>query len=111
VKGGQIRQIVAGTAAILALGSVVFSYWGFAQGFTKDNPIKVAQVIILAGWIVLPPVWFWVEFYLLYLPDPSSYESWEHYQYGQELASKIWLALVTTLLGLYFGQDLMHGAQ
>jgi len=109
MKGGKIRKIVACASAIIALGSLVFSYWSFANGFRRDDPVKVAQAIILAGWIVLPPVWFWLEFYLLYLPDSSSYEAWDQYKYGQDLASKIWLALVTTLLGLYFGNDLMRG--
>ena len=109
MKATEVRKTVGSVSAILALASLAFSCWGFAEGFTIESPVKVAQAIILAGWIVLPPVWFWLEFYLLYLPDPSSYEGWDQYKYGQELASKIWLALVTALLVLYFGKDLMRG--
>lgn len=106
MEGKKVRKVVGWVSALCAVASVVFSRWGFAEGFTKCSRVKVAQAFILAAWIVLPPVWFWLEYYMLYLPKPASYEGWEQYKYGQELSSKIWLALVTTLLGLYFGKDL-----
>jgi hypothetical protein len=38
-------------------------------------------------------------------------EDLEHLKYGQDVSSKIWLALVTALFGIYFGKDIpgMHG--
>lgn len=32
-------------------------------------------------------------------------EMFDRFKYGQEVASKTWLALVTLLTGLYFGKD------
>jgi hypothetical protein len=101
-------------SGIVAPASLAFAYWGFADKFAKDSPVKVAQAIILVIWIVVPPVWFWFEFFFLYLPltrDPDRpfKMSWDEYKFAVDVSAKIWLALVTALLGLYFGKDFTKG--
>jgi hypothetical protein len=76
-----------------------------ARAFDPHDPIKVAQVIILSSWIVMPPVWFWWEFFRLYISAPAPKPSLEEFKYGRDQAAKIWLALITVLLGLYFRED------
>jgi hypothetical protein len=89
----------------LALPSVVFSYWGFGKGLEDGSPVKIAQALILCFWVIAPPVWFWYEYFFLYKKANHSPEEFDQYKFGIDLSSKIWLALVTVLLGLYFGKD------
>jgi hypothetical protein len=96
---------IASGAMIL---SVVFGlFWGFGKGFDPHDCVKVSQAIVLGIWVIAPPIWFWYEYFYLYpdttyVPKPSL----DEFKHGQEQSSKIWLALVTLLLGLYFGKDL-----
>ena len=67
----------------------------------------MASRVVLAAWIVLPPVWFWAEYFLVYRSGHYPGESLDEFKYGQDQAARIWLALITALLGLYFGKDLI----
>jgi hypothetical protein len=101
---------ISWVSGVLATASLGFARWGFAEKFDSGSPVKVSQVIVLVIWIVVPPVWFWFEFYFLYQPltrDPTRpfKIGWDQYKFGVDVSSKIWLALVTALLGLYFGKD------
>lgn len=78
------------------------------------SDLQVWKVCLLAPWVILPPIWFSVEYYYLYLPTlkdekTSSAEvlkdSLERFKQGQEESSKVWLALVTLLTGIYFGKE------
>ena len=91
-------------AGICALVSILLAIPGFGRPFDVKDCLKVTQALILSAWIIVPPVWFFYEFYR-YEPTPE--RPFETFKYGQELCSKIWLALVTMLLGLYFGKDLL----
>jgi hypothetical protein len=84
------------------------SFGGKAEGFP---PIKIAQVILLSIWTIVPPAWFLFEYtYIFPLTreeEPASAKiQLEHRKYVQDLAAKLWLALVSALLVLYFWKDL-----
>src|SRR5215831_5214553 len=91
-------------SAVLCVSSLVFSYWGFGQGFDIHNKIKVAQVIVLCFWVLAPPMWFALEKNVR-TSELQDDRIFDRFKYTQDLASKIWLALVTVLLVLYFGKD------
>jgi hypothetical protein len=67
---------------------------------------------ILLFWVLVPPCWFWFEYFFLYrydketLPNGDKKPDWDNFKYGQEVSSKVWLALVTALTILYFGKDI-----
>jgi hypothetical protein len=92
-------------SAVLCVSSLVFAYCGFGQGFDIRNKIKVAQVIVLCFWVLAPPMWFALEKNVRSSEFQDDH-SFERFKYTQDLASKIWLAMVTVLLILYFGKDL-----
>jgi len=75
-------------SAILCVLSLAFGYWGFGQGFNICNKIKVAQVIVLCFWVLLPPMWFALEKNArgAQLEDDHVFD---RFKYTQELASKI----------------------
>lgn len=101
-------MIVECAAAVLLVSSLVFAYWGFGEGFDKDKPVKVAQAIVLCCWILLPPMWFALERWMRSKDLASNDKTFDRFKYNQDLASKIWLALVSVLLILYFGKDLIR---
>jgi hypothetical protein len=108
MKPDKVAGIVA--AAVL-IGSVWVGICGWGVAIPKDAiwpAIKIAETIILLCWTVLPPVWFWLEYYYVYKPpkDARPRDDFESFKYGQDISSKIWLSVVSALLILYFGKDL-----
>jgi len=74
------------------------------KSLTRTGKWKVA---ILLFWMVLPPIWFWFEYVGLYRYDNEDQrEKLDEFKYTQDVASKIWIALVTALTILYFGKDI-----
>jgi hypothetical protein len=65
-----------------------------------------AKMIILICWMVLPPVWFWLEYFGGYRYQGGNFDDLEPFKYGQDIASKIWLATVTALTLFYFAKDI-----
>jgi hypothetical protein len=102
-------RIAAWISGTFAVASLIFGYCGFGKPFDEQSPIKVTQAIVLCAWIVLPPLWFWCEYFFIWDRQSGYRPSLEEFKYGQDVASKIWLGLVTALLILYFGKDLARG--
>ena len=64
-------------------------------------------MVFLLFWIAIPPAWFWLDYFGLYRYDPVVGKTdLDSFKYGQDVAARIWLALVTALTILYFGKDL-----
>lgn len=90
--------------------SLGFSFCEFGIAFSPTDTIKVWQAIVLSAWVIGPPIWFWAEYFFLYKPIPAGAAgkpSMDEYKHGVDVSSKIWLALVTALLALYFSKDLV----
>lgn len=51
---------------------------------------------LLIFWIVLPSVWFFCEYYFMFKYYGNS-GTFEQFKYGQDAASKIWVAFVSLL--------------
>lgn len=72
--------------------------------------VKVAQVVMLVAWTVMPPTWFWYEYWFIYLKDYHSDETvpenFELFKYGQDLSAKIWLAIVSSTFAIFFWKDI-----
>jgi hypothetical protein len=102
---------ITGLSATFAVASIVLGFFHFTEKFDTKSKLKIFQAGVLLFWIAAPPVWFWFEYYFLYkkLGPPSGgplKQSLEEYKHGVDVSSKIWLALITVLLGMYFGKDL-----
>ena len=110
----QIIDWVAGSIATLFL---LVSVYLAVRGFNRVLPepgtqwpaVKKCQAIFLVIWVCFPPAWLWFEYFFVFrrVSDPAP-DDFEKLKYGQDLASKIWLAVVSALLMLYFGKDLRH---
>ena len=127
-----VRQLVAYASAALFVLSAGFGLWTFAASnfeapaaapskastASADSVAKTLSVVgewkagILLFWVLMPPVWFWFEYFFLYrydaltLPNGDAKADWDSFKYGQDLSAKIWLALVTALTILFFGKDI-----
>ena len=105
MEPARIAAWVSGTFAVLSLA---FSCCGFGKSFDQARSIKIVQAIVLSVWIIGPPVWFWAEYFFIWLPShrQANSQMLDEFKYGQDVAAKIWLGLVSALLGLYFGKDI-----
>ena len=95
-------------SSIAGVASIVLSRWGFMTPYDSKDCVKVTEAFVLGSWVIAPPAWFWYEYYRLYKKCNWPAADLDGFKYGQDQASKIWLALVTLLLVIYFGKDLMR---
>ncbi|MGR8980991.1 MAG: hypothetical protein ACU84H_12995 [Gammaproteobacteria bacterium] len=81
----------------LQLGIYVFIFFGLAAVATtlwvlyQHNTLKTKYQLLIA-WGILPPVWFVVEYFFIFLPYGEE-GSFNFFQYGQTIASKLWAAV------------------
>src|SRR5258706_9341023 len=97
-----VQTIVSVAATAFAIWSLYLAKEGFGvvlSSLKPNDPLyqtKIQQVVVLTCWIVLPPVWFWFEYFFLYTPAVGPTKPpIDEYKHGVDVASKIWLALVT----------------
>lgn len=86
--------------------------YGIRHYHTVDKQRKVGSVdwnkaMMLGFWVIVPPLWFVCEYFIVlnHAHIVVDKDGFERFKYGQEVASKMWVAIVTLLGGLYFGKD------
>jgi hypothetical protein len=95
-KAPSIRRTITFLAIILAVVSLFL--WALDDW---------AKKFVLAMWTVMPPIWFLVEWEVLFKSGAGKDDEWfERYKHSQALASKVWLAVATVLAALYFWDKL-----
>ena len=121
-----VRQLIAWLSAGLLVFSALFGLCTLQRSNFEEATAAVSsadstktlstagkqKAALLLFWVLVPPVWFWFEYFFLYrydpliLPNGDAKPDWDNFKYGQDLSAKIWLALVTALTILYFGKDI-----
>ena|ERR1700719_39869 len=113
---------------VTCIAAMVASFWlgiyvithpsGEIVGDLGKTPInqwpllKKWEAGILIGWVVLPPLFFWLEYFAIYRrrrgynPGDDHPADWEMFKYAQDVSAKVWIAVSTALLILYFGKDI-----
>jgi hypothetical protein len=80
------------------------------RGRKAVRPVKAAQVIVLVAWTVVPPIWFWCEYWFIYLKgqrfEDRAPENFELFKYGQDISAKIWLAIVSATFVIFFWKEI-----
>jgi hypothetical protein len=56
------RWTIGSLAAVFLAASLVFAYWGWGHKI-ECGGVKFYQTIVLAAWMLLPPIWFWYEYF------------------------------------------------
>lgn len=108
-----LRMIYEGSLQIgiyififLGLFSVALSLWILY----KKNTLKTKYILLIA-WGILPPVWFVVEYFFIYIPYGVE-GSFNFFQYGQNIASKLWAAVFALIsIDLYKSNEKAKEAQ
>lgn len=106
---------IALAVTVAGLAGAVYS---LAQGFawlreeadcrrTGQRPPDrhAAKSWLLGLWVLLPPVWLYVEDIFLYRHFGKA-ACFESFRYAQEIVSKGWMAVVAVLTILYFGRQI-----
>jgi hypothetical protein len=89
-----LRMVYEGS---LQVGVYAFIFFGlFAVALTlwilyKKNTLKTKYALLIA-WGIFPPVWFVIEYFFIFLPHGVQ-GSFNFFQYGQDIASKLWAAV------------------
>ena len=104
---GYLSALALGVSLIFGVVALNWANLTTTAAEKGITPVGQAKMLILVGWILLPPVWFWLEYFGVYTHgragDPDDLDS---FKYGQDISSKIWLATITALTILYFGKDI-----
>jgi hypothetical protein len=111
------RRWTGGTISTLALGySLYVAYQGWGVRVPPTGPwpyVKVKQLVFIVLWTLLPPIWFWFEYFFDYLrkwePGHEPPPDFDVFKYGQDVSLRVWLAASSVLLVLYFGKDIKLG--
>jgi len=57
--------------------------------------------LILAGWLIGPPVWFWFDYFFIFKQYGDFKEHFEHFKYGQEVCAKVWAGVTVFLYAIH----------
>lgn len=85
-------SIVAGLAT---LSVIVYSWFGWTWLGGRLLPLYIA----IGVWAIVPPVWFWCEYFFLYRAS-GEVDTLELFKYGQDVAKAIWAGVVAILIAL-----------
>ena len=92
-----ILQCAIGISIILAAASLGWAVRLRTTGVAIEER-KTPSYVLLALWVLVPPVWFFVEFHYLH-PGIHHRDAFElsRVMQSQDLARNIWLAFVVVL--------------
>lgn len=92
---------------MLSIGINLFIFFGLLSvaitlwRLTAKDASQTEKFLLLGAWGILPPMWFLVEYFFIYLPYGIK-GSFNYFQYGQNVASKVWAAIFALIsISLY----------
>jgi len=95
----QIRKLwtnLFGSAGVLAIALTLITL--------SSTKLFAAYGGILGGlWAILPPIWFWFQFFVLFKPQndletgEKQKRDFEHFKHGQQITAAIWAGLVAVI--------------
>jgi hypothetical protein len=95
------------------IAAILLAWYGWDKPIAEGRSwphVKVAQVFMLIAWTMIPPIWFWYEYWFIYLKDYHSDrivpENFELFKYGQDVSAKIWLSIVSSAFVIFFWKDI-----
>ena len=101
----NIGRVWITAAAILAGVMLIVSLREAYAAWQTCDPESI--YLYGAGWIIGPPIWFWIEYFIIYrrYGDPRAFES---YKFGQQISVAIWAGLALLLVGLANAERFKH---
>ena len=94
--------LAIGVNALIGFGvlCIVITLWRLS----RDDTTQAEKYLLLGAWGILPPIWFMLEYFYIYLPYGVK-GSFNFFQYGQEIAQKVWAAIFALIsVSIYRGK-------
>ena len=93
---GDLMNVVDGFILFGLVAAVITLYKLLSHRTTQRE-----KYMLLVGWAIIPPLWFVIEYYFVFLPHGVE-NSFKYFDYGQSVASKLWGAVsALTAMVLY----------
>lgn len=84
-------------AGVIAVGAAIFSLHYAYVAWTCWQVEKIYPWLI--GWMIGTPVWFWIEYFVVFRKFGNS-DAFDSFKHGQQLSLAIWAGLALFLNGL-----------
>lgn len=62
---------------------------------------KLLSQLTIGTWVLLPPLWFFYEFFYYFPANGNPLAGFERLKSVQEVSSKVWAAVAVVLAGIY----------
>ena len=71
----------------------------------REDTTQAQKRLLLVAWGVIPPAWFLIEYFFVFIPYGVK-DSFGYFQYGQNVASKLWAAVFALIsVSAYMTRD------
>lgn len=94
-KEDQIPKKIINSAAIFSILILLYTLWRMNQAWETRDPTHIYYLI--GFWAVVPPLWFWFEYFYLYLKYGKE-DGLDRFKYGQQVAAAIWAGVLAMLI-------------
>ena len=81
--------------AMVGVAIVIMTLWASYRSMCEKDAVYV--YIVIAIWAVGPPIWFWAEYFAIYL-RLGKREAFDLFKYGQQVATAIWAGVFALLV-------------
>jgi hypothetical protein len=94
IRDGIYAFIIFGLLAVVATLWILY----------EKNTLRTKYLLLII-WGIFPPMWFVLEYFFIYLPYGAK-DSFAFFQYGQNIASKLWAAVFALIsIDLYKSKE------
>lgn len=93
----KVMEVMTGLASLLGFALLVLT-------LCQPGWLLPHRNVLWVTWTLAPPIWFLIQ----YILAPEAWkigDDFQRFQYSQQIASKVWLAMVSITTALYFGGD------
>jgi hypothetical protein len=98
--------MICGSIGAIALVVSVWSLGASVDGELTEIPVW--KRLLVAGWVLFPPIWFWYEYSFIFDERDRRDESlMRRRKDAQDVASKVWLSAAAVMAALAFGGQML----
>ncbi|MGQ0650122.1 MAG: hypothetical protein ACT4P7_21435 [Gemmatimonadaceae bacterium] len=90
------RRLVFGVAVTVVIGAI---FTAIVAGSAYAAGDRDRIIVLAAAWAVIPPAWFWVDYFLVFRRGGEQAQ-FEQFKHGQQVSAAIWAAIAVTLAAL-----------
>jgi hypothetical protein len=97
-KHGRFWSVLSVSLALVSLLSIVLDWAPFSYVEKGCSRVNVFSIALYLFWSLAPPIWFFVEYNYVFPDDRKVVDKTrDDLKYTQELAAKMWAALLLVL--------------